>query len=166
MQWDATLAIKGPVFKIEREMTYWIIKYRIQTVFGSYTHWHYREGYDEKNRHCMHRIVARFQGVSHSYVKGTATALRGGGASSTQNSPSPPFHPNANHLKITIWLVKAPSSFSSKIARAFRRLLTTRFSKMTLTTRSALNVHEPYISHEIADSPFTRASFNTEALVS
>ena len=37
---------------------------------------------------------------------------------------------------------------------------------MTLTTRSALNVHEPYISHEIADSPFTRASFITEALVS
>ena len=80
--------------------------------------------------------------------------------------PTPALHPNANHLKITIWLVKAPSSFSSKNARAFRRLLTTRFSKMTLTTRSALNVHEPYISHEIADSPFTRASFITEALVS
>ena len=34
-----------------------------------------------------------------------------------------------------------------------------------LTPRSALKVHEPYISHEIADSPFTRASFITEALV-
>ena len=112
----------------------------------------------------MHRIVARFQGVSHFYVKGTA--LRGRGCLLYPKLPPPALHPNANHLKITIWLVKAPSSFSSKNARAFRRLLTTRFSKMTLTTRSALNVHEPYISHEIADSPFTRASFITEALVS
>ena len=37
---------------------------------------------------------------------------------------------------------------------------------MILTTRSALKVQKPYISHEITDSPFTRASFDTEALVS
>ena len=37
---------------------------------------------------------------------------------------------------------------------------------MILTPRSALKVHEPYISHKIADSHFTRASFVTEGLVS
>ena len=60
----------------------------------------------------------------------------------------------------------ASSFVSPGSAKALKRLLTTRFAKMMLTPRSALKVHEPYISHEIADSHFTRASFVTEALVS
>ena len=51
-------------------------------------------------------------------------------------------------------------------AKALKRLLTTRFAKMMLTPRSALKVHEPYISHEIADSHFTRAFIVIQALVS
>ena len=60
----------------------------------------------------------------------------------------------------------AHSSFSPESAKALKRLLTTRFAKMMLTPCLALKVHEPYISHEIADSHFTRASFVTEALFS
>ena len=60
----------------------------------------------------------------------------------------------------------APSFVSPGSAKALKRLLTTRFAKMMLTPRSALKVHEPYISHEIADSHFTRAFFVIQALVS
>ena len=60
----------------------------------------------------------------------------------------------------------AHSFASPGSAKALKMLLTTRFAKMILTPRSALKVHEPYISHEIADLHFTRAFILTEALVS
>ena len=70
----------------------------------------------------------------------------------------PPF--NLSFMVLRLLPYCSPGS-----AQALKRPFTTRFSKMMLTPRSALKVHEPYISHEIADSAFTRASFITEALL-
>ena len=59
----------------------------------------------------------------------------------------------------------APSFVSPGRAKALKRLLTSRFAKLMLTPRSALKVHRPYVSHEIADSHFTRAFIVIQALV-